>query len=149
MINISSNDDIDMDEPNSHDFAEPGEICCMCLEGAKYEVGAACSHQFCCKLAGQNLYLEAKCIIDYWEVQNAGAGLSVKPVTCPMCRRGISMLFRNFTDEEKTAENLNRQEVKTLLTRISRYNVLFSAERNVKAIGTKPCFDWLFLSIGR
>jgi RING finger protein 170 len=71
------------------------EECPICLEDPSYPVQASCGHEFCC-----NIYT-AKCILDSLE----------RSSQCPICRRTISMLFKNFEDCPSELKN-----------RLKRYN---------------------------
>ena len=64
------------------DPQRPGRIyhdeeCPICLENKTYPVQASCGHEFC-----------AACIL----------GALDRSSSCPLCRRSISILFRNFDD---------------------------------------------------
>ena len=76
------------ENPKRPDKVYHDEECSICLEDKTYPVQASCGHEFC-----------AACIIGSLE----------KYETCPMCRRSISILFRNF---KECPDDIKRKLVK-------------------------------------
>jgi RING finger protein 170 len=84
------------------------DVCCICLNAITLEVASPCGHIFC-----------GICIVDLWESKQR------QKLKCPLDRREISMLIRNFTVQQLSNPD---PQTKRIIDAIRLYNLNFSSE---------------------
>ncbi|XP_077981589.1 E3 ubiquitin-protein ligase RNF170-like [Glandiceps talaboti] len=89
--------------------------CPVCLQDAQFPTETNCGHVFC-----------ANCIITYWR-----HGSWLGAVHCPVCRQQVTMLFADFSEEERESE-----EGRARLQDVYDYNRRFSGE-------PRPIMDYI------
>ncbi|KAJ9583395.1 hypothetical protein L9F63_022261 [Diploptera punctata] len=105
------------DSGNRVENVEPGitynpERCPICLNTHRLAVETNCGHLYC-----------GNCLQTYILTEGIRA-----PITCPMCRQPVNMLFSYFTSAERQASPSSEIgiQLNTLNEMISRYNRRFS-----------------------
>ncbi|XP_070564321.1 E3 ubiquitin-protein ligase RNF170-like [Ptychodera flava] len=89
--------------------------CPVCLHDAQFPTETNCGHVFC-----------ANCIITYWR-----HGSWLGAVQCPVCRQQVTMLFADFSEQERDSD-----EGRARLQDINAYNRRFSGE-------PRPLMDYI------
>ena len=74
--------------------------CAICLDAVAYPCSTNCGHVFC-----------TQCIVSYFQHTRGGAASSRHQVTCPLCRREITLLERRgwTAEEAQSPEGAERQ----------------------------------------
>ena len=86
--------------------------CPICIDPIKLGVETNCGHIFC-----------SGCIINNWK-----SNFSASPMTCPICRQNVTILFHKFTEHETNTTDLSKvRERKNQLWDIQQYNQMYSA----------------------
>ena len=92
--------------------------CAICLDAVAFPISTNCGHTFC-----------GSCMVAYFDHSQGAQGL----VTCPLCRREITLLERRgwTADEARSAEGTQRQEE---LNACVRCNVPFGIEMTPQCV---------------
>lgn len=95
------------------------ENCPVCLDTITYPLQTNCGHLFC-----------GSCILALWDYHD----WLISPMSCPMCRQTITLLFLNFNEHEIESVGNERPQ---LTSKISEYNRRFSG-------ASRPWIDYLY-----
>eukprot|EP00467_Chlorarachnion_reptans_P017049 CAMPEP_0114510952 /NCGR_PEP_ID=MMETSP0109-20121206/14085_1 /TAXON_ID=29199 /ORGANISM="Chlorarachnion reptans, Strain CCCM449" /LENGTH=183 /DNA_ID=CAMNT_0001690341 /DNA_START=43 /DNA_END=591 /DNA_ORIENTATION=+ len=116
------------------DLAEEALECLFCNETLRHAVFTNCGHSFC-----------AKCILSYWDSTNRNCGEEKrKPVSCPKCRRTITMLIPSFSIREALAakgEQAKIENKEELNQRINEYSDMYMKPADEKGASIPEIYE--------